>query len=639
MSWWDEFRESLADSAADADRRASAEVARFIQEASASGATTDEERQAVFDKWLASLPPEQRADIIEAIERQRTQLEAMLIDSGFKGNLDDMTAAELASLAASRGLLVLSGDGDMPTDSALAAAAAAVDAGGSWTLDPVSGDITIYRDADLTVVHDVIPGGQEGPPAEIVSAEVMGDSDRGGARPTREQFQEAARIQANNPESGLGFGEDGSLEVTRTDGTVFVIPNNPLAQGREDLEASAGDLRSIGEALDGAATRGIDSVIDGITGVLGGARVNIGGGSASAGMGGTGQAGTTPTGTGPASNTTSNKAPSHSGYNPAYTATNTHDSSLEPEDFGTQTHGTKPASTSTNTTGSTTGEPAKSEPNEIVDRSDGDEPVQPDNDDGYRPSTTPPPTDSTYVDTDKDGIPDEEEEAEEEEEDPPATDTEYTPTPDGENRQLTQEDFDRMAELAAAREGWRDGTAVRPAEYDPAFAARLQDQKLGMIGNPGDPDQDMGPVDGELPETRPGEFDGPDDDTGNVGGHDLGREDRMLDEPQGTLDPSILDDQTAPPLAPQEMVTAHVDPGATAPLEEMVAAEFSVGGTPEIHDYMQALGDPVSSAPEPEEEPDSLIALVDPRIGSKASIPDSLHVASRDALEDDSDAG
>jgi hypothetical protein len=71
----------------------------------------------------------------------------------------------------------------------------------------------------------------------------------------------------------------------------------------------------------------------------------------------------------------------------------------------------------------------------------------------------------------------------------------------------------------------------------------------------------------------------------------------------------------------------------------MVAAEISVGGTREIHDYVQALGDPVSSAPEPEEEPESLMAPVDPRLASQLSIPETFRVASRDALDDDPDAG
>ena len=636
MSWWDEFRDSLRQGISDTNRRTSAEVGKFVEGTTESGATSDADREAAWDKWIASLPPEQRAQVVAEMEEQRAQLEAMLVNSGYKGDVEDMSVIELARLAAERGLLDLSGDAALPTSSALAAAAAAAQAGGSWSLNPVTGGITIYKDKDGEEFHEYVPGGQEGRPAEIVEAEILGGSDPGEARPTREQLAEAAKIQADNPGSGIGFGDEGSVEVTRLDGTVEVVRNNPFTQGLEDLKASAGDLRGIGDALDGAARRGVEDLLDGVAATLGGARPTLGGGSAAAGMGGmggTGAAGTTPTGTSPASTTTSTKTPAHSGYRPGDTQTNTHDSSLDPDDFGNiPTHGSKPASTSTNTT-STATPPAEAEPNEIIDRSDGDEPVQPDNDDGYRPSTITPPTDGTYVDTDKDGIPDDEED------DGSNSGTEYTPAPgDDERRPMTQEDLERLAELATARLGWKDGTAVKPAEYDPEFAARMQDRKLGMIGNPGDPDQDMGTQGGPAPE-RPalGGFSGPDDDTGKQRGHDLGHEDPMLDQPQGTLDPSILEDDAAPALAPQEMAVAELDPALVAPLATSVEAEVNIEGTPEIPDYHYALGDPVSTAPPPEEE-EAIAARSDPRLGGQLSLASTFRLPTKDADEDPEDA-
>ncbi len=614
-------------------------VAGELQSLSDSGATTTDDRQRAYDAFVANLPEDDRARFIEEAADAREQIEAMLTNSGYKGDLGSTNLIDLANLAATRGLLTLEGAASIPTESALDAAAAAAKAGGGFHLNPMTGGIWIYRDANLTKLHDYLPGGTEGPPAAVVSDEVASDSDRGGVRPTAAQVDEALRDGAET----VSYGPGGEVIGEFPDGSSRSYPHDQWQQGLEDLQHAEGRIGDVGKALDDTLTRAGDDFFRGIQGAIDDmSRTrydSVGGSGAAAGMSGTSTPGVTSGGGGGGgtggTTTGSGGSTSQPATRPGSTSPSAWDSTLEPDMFDalpTTNSSGKPAS-GTETTPET---PGSTEPNEIVDRTDYDEPVQPDNDDGYRPSTTPPPTDSTYVDTDKDGIPDEEEE---DEEDPPATDAEYTPTPDGETRKLTQEDLDRMAELAAAREGWKDGTAVRPAEYDPAFAARLQERKLGMIGNPGDPDQDMGPVDGQRPETRPGEFDGPDDDTGNVGGHDLGHEDRMLDEPQGTLDPSILEDQTAPPLAPQEMVMAEVDPGATAPLEEMVAAEISVGGTREIHDYVQALGDPVSSAPEPEEEPESLMARVDPRLASQLSIPETFRVASRDALDDDPDAG
>ncbi len=618
-------------------------VAGELQTLNDSGATTTDDRQRAYDAFVANLPDDDRARFVEEAADAREQIEAMLTDSGYKGDLGSTNLIDLANLAATRGLLTLEGTASIPTASALDAAAAAAKAGGSFHLNPMTGGIWIYRDANLTKLHDYLPGGTEGPPAAVVSDEVVSDSERGGVRPTIAQSNEALRDGAET----LSYGPGGEVIGHFPDGSSRSYPHDQWQQGLEDLQHADGRIADVGEAIDDTLTRAGDDFFRGIQGAIddmsrtrydsitgSGAAAGMGGTSTTPGMtgGGGGGAGTGGTSTG------SSGSSSQPGTTPGATSPGGWDSTLEPDVFDalpTTNSGGKPSS-GTETTPET---PGSTEPNEIVDRSDYDEPVQPDDDDGYRPSTTPPPTDGTYVDTDKDGIPDEEEEDEEDEEDPPATDTEYTPAPDGENRTLTQEDLDRMAELAAAREGWKDGTAVRPAEYDPAFAARLQDRKLGMIGNPGDPKQDMGPVDGELPETRPGEFDGPDDDTGNVGGHDLGHEDEMLNQPQGTLDPSILDDQTTAPLAPQEMVIAELDPSLVRPLEVAIHAEVNLEGTPEIAGYGYALGDPVSAAPPPEDEPSSIMAAIDPRVVSHVSIPEAFRVAPREADEDEPDAG
>ena len=631
---------------------ASRRIASELQKLDDSGATTTDDRQRAYDAWVANLPEAQRAQLIAETADARGQIEAMLTDSGYKGDTSSMNLPDLANLAATRGLLTLEGTATIPTASALDAAVAAGTAGGGFHLNPITGGIWIYRDANLTNLHDYLPGGTEGPPAAVIFDEVASDSDRGGVRPTAAQVDAALRDGATE----WSYGPGGEVIGTFPDGSSRSYPNDPFQQGLEDLQHADGRIGDIGSALDGALTRGGDDFFRGIQGAIDDmSRTrydSIGGSGAAAGMGGATITPGSMTGGGGGSGgtgTSTSDSTSHSTDRPGSGSVNTWDSTLDADVFDSPpTHtggGTKPAAGSANPTPA----PAAAEPNEIVDRSDGDDPVEDDDEDGWDNSTKEPPTDATVPndgdtddgkapqpqpDSDGDGIPDDEDED---------TDVlEYTPAPGSDDwRNLSQSEVARMLEAAQdrsdGRQSWWDGTGGKPATWDPEFARALQERKLDMVDNPGSPDVDTGGGGFVPPDTIP-EPD-PNDDTP---GHDSEGVDNGSEEPgsdvQTPLGPGFLEDPTAP-LAPQEMVTAEIDPAATAPLEVMVAAEINVEGTPEIPGYVQALGDPVSSAPESEEEPESLMARVDPRLGSQLSIPETFRVASRDAVEDDPDAG
>jgi hypothetical protein len=619
-----------------------------------SGATTTDDRQRAYDEFLANLPADLRAKLVAETMDQRGQIEAMLEGSGYKGDLDSMNLPDLANLAAARGLLTLEGTATLPTTSALDAAAAAAQAGGSFHLNPMTGGIWIYRDSNATILHDYLPGGSEGPPPGVVFDEVASDSDRGGARPTGAQIDAVLGDGATD----YSFGPGGEVIGKFPDGSTRSYPNDPFQQGLEDLGHADGRIGDIASALDGALTRGGEDFMRGIQGAIDDmSRTrydSIGGSGAAAGMSGTsttpggGMTGGGGGGTGPATNSTDANqggTPRHSG--PLTGASNQWDSSMDVDDFSwtndssgggggdsgsdsTPEHPSNPPAGATNS----------NEPNEIVDRSDRDEPVQDDDEDGWDSSTKDPPTNSTYVDSDGDGIPDDEEE--EDDSDPS---TEYTPAPDsGDWRNLSQGEVDRLLEAAqtrsTGRESWWDGTAVRPAQWDAEFARALQERKVDMLGNPGSPDLDSGGGGGFVPpDTIPQP--NPDDDTPghDTDGVDNGSEDPMQQHVQSPLDPSIINGGgESMPL--QEMVTAEIDPESTRPLEVMVAAEINVVGTPTIPGYLHALGDPVSGAPPPpEDEPGSMMAMTDGRLASPISIPETFRVASRDAEEDDPDAG
>lgn len=635
---------------------ASRRVAGELQSLNDSGATTTDDRQRAYDAWVANLPEAQQAKVIADTADAREQVEAMLTNSGYRGDIASMNLIDLANLAATRGLLRLDGTATIPTASALDAAAEAAKAGGSFHLNPLTGGIWIYRDSNTTILHDYLPGGSEGPPAGVVFDEVASDSERGGARPTGAQMDEARRDGAVDFE----FGPAGEVIGKFPDGSTRSYPNDPFQQGLEDLGHADGRIGDIASALDGALTRGGDDFFRGIQGAIDDmSRTrydSIGGSGAAAGMSGTS---TTPGGmmtggggggggTGPATNSPDDNpggTPRHSG--PVSGASNQWDSSMDVDDFSsasgssgggggdsgsdsTPEHPSNPPAGATNS----------NEPNEIVDRSDGDEPVKGDDDDGWDNSTKDPPTNSTFVDTDGDGIPDDEEE---DDSDPS---TEYTPAPDsGDWRNLSQGEVDRLLEAAqnrsTGRESWWDGTAARPATWDAEFARALQERKVDMVGNPGSPDLDSGGGGGFVPpDTIPVAPD-PDDDTPghDTDGVDNGSEDPMQQHVQSPLDPSIINGG-GESLLPQEMVAAEIDPASTRPLEVTVAAEINVVGTPEIHDYMNALGDPVSSAPPPpEDEPDSMMAITGSRLANPISIPETFRVAARDAEEDEADAG
>lgn len=636
MSWWDKFREGLQDELSNTDRRVAGEVERFIEDASASGATTDKDQQARWDAYVAGLPPAERAQVVAKMEAERAQLEAILRESGYKGDLENMTFLELARLAVDRGLLDMQGDGHLPTASALAAAAAATEVGGNWSLNPLTGEIVIYRGDKGDIVHETIPGGQEARPAEIVQAEVFGGSVRGGARPTREQIAEAIKIQENNPGSSLSPGANGSLEVTRKDGTVITIPNDPLQQGREDVEANAGDIGGMAAALDGAARRTIDNLADGIADAFERAKPSFGG-SAAAGMGGSGSS--TPTGM---TGSTPPKTPESSGGSTGYRPPSNQgsgDPSLDVDEFDASAVRKPASSSSAGSSSNPPAQPASTEPTEVVKRSN-EEPSEPDNEDGWAPSNKTPPTDATTNDTGDDGAaeqpqPDSDGDGIPDDEDPDTDVLEYTPAPGDEGRRdWDEEDLERMAEAAAAMGQRYDRPEIKLPQYDPEFAARMQARKLGMIGNPGDPDNDNAVPTGGLPDQKIPLPD-PDDDTPghDTSGVDTGAEDPMLNPPQETLDPSILDEDPIEELPLQETAVATIDPALSAPLETSVQADVNIEYTPNLPGYHYAIGDPVPTTPPAEDEP--IAARTDARLGGQLSLPTSFKLPTRDATEDD----
>ena len=648
MTWWQELQQAYLDGIQQMDRTARRDFERAFD----SGATTPAEIQAAIDREIASIEdPSLRAARIADLDRLRADLESNLRGSDYHGDLSSLTLAELTALEAARQRFALTADARVPTSSADSAATAAQAVGGNHGIDPETGEIEIFNlDGKL---HERIAPGEEGRPAPIVAGELQIGSEPGGPRPLPADISAAIDALADsgwdphNPgDAGIAYEEDGDVVATFPDGSIRVFQHDDMRQTLADLEASAGRPRDIADALDRGATQLGSAAIDNFNNLLGSfGWPGLGDlGTGAAGLAGSGGANATTGGS-----STSTDQPATRPGSQTTGATSGWDSSLEPDDLGTTprvtSSGSKPAGGTNTTTGSGTGE---GETNEIVDRTDGDEPVQPDDDDGYSPSTIPPPTDGTYAwDERRDDGSDEDDEDDttdddDDDEDDSSTDAGYTPAPDGEARKVpTAEEWERIVAAAEARIGWSDGVPMKAPEWDPAFARMLQERKEAMIGNPGDPDLDTGTGGGGFvpPDTVP--VPDPDDDTPghNSDGVDNGSEDPTQQHVQTPLGSGFLGGDSAASLAPQEMVTAELDPGASAPLEVAVAAEINVVGTPEIPGYLQAIGDPVSGAPEPEDPPEALFAMTDARIGAPLMLPDSFRSAARDAEDDDLDAG
>ena len=682
MSWWEDFQKAVADGLAAADRSTKAEVEPWF----VSGATTPAEAQAAIDKKIAAVQDDDvRASLVERAESARADLIATLVGSGYEGDVDKLSNVELAKLVGELESSGLRGSATPIDDSAKAAAAAAQLVGGNVGIDERTGAVVIYGQDGK--VHERIAPGGEGRPAKIVAGEIMIGSERGGPRPIPEDIQAAfdalldAGWDPRKPgDAGVSFEEDGDVVATFPDGSTRRWQHDDARQTLADLEASAGSIPDIGRALDrGATSFGLDALgnFNRFLGSLGipGFDWGMGGGGSVGGTGGGG------TGTGGSNGGGSGSNDGGSGGPTTTGASGGSSDDLETWTGGDTGDGGKPSDDDDDEDGDdppAPGEPASTQPNEIVERHPEDDGAEGgEEDDGWAPSTIDPPTDSTYVDTDGDGVPDDEEndppessdsagdstddddDEEDEDEDSAADadpDAEYTPAPEGEGRKVpTEEDLERLAAAAAARGDWYDRPPLKVPEYDPDFAARLQQRKLGMIGNPGDPDLDAGSGGGTVPDDIPIAPD-PDDDTPghDTDGADKGEEDpTQQGGPQVPLDPSIVgneddqDDQVAP-LAPQETVAAELDGAMDAPLQATAEAEVNIEGTPSVPGYHYAIGDPVGNGDEPADgsadgDADEIAAIAgidrDARLGGELSIPAGFKPPSRDAEDDDAAAG
>ena len=557
MTWWEQVQKTYIDGLAAADLTMKADLERAF----ASGATTPAEQQRVIDQTVAAIEdPAVRAEMVAHYEKMRADLEASLRASGYEGDLDSLTLAELAALDANRGLATVEGDG-LPTRSGLAAAAAGELATGRSEVDPESGSITIYD--QLGNVHDYIPAGQKAPPASTIFDEIAAGAERGGPRPMADQV--SAAIEAlldkgwdpGNPgDAGFSLEPNGDVVATFPDGSTSTFEHDALAQAKADLDTARGNAAEVGGVLDRTATglgeglvAGIASGIDNLAGSWGwpgGGTAGTGGAGGTGNTnGGTGNTGGGGSNTGAAGGTTNAKPPTR----PEAT------SDLDDfDDFDANTGGSadKPASTGQKTEPAaatpeetTTTTPPKKDDGENTFMTEAQQEAAADaaagpatEEDGWDSSKTEPPTDGTYVDSDGDGIADEDEEEDAEEDEDSATAVGYTPRPgDDVARNLTKEQLAEL--LAAGRGGYdpdggtSDRTNVKPTEFDPAMMVAAQAQKQRLIGNPGSPDLD--PTSGGTYNPPPPVTD--DDTPGHTpAGRDGGAEDRMQDQQQGTLD-------------------------------------------------------------------------------------------------------
>jgi hypothetical protein len=539
--------EAVLEALDDASTRIDEEARKAIREAIASGATTPEELEHADMERIARLPPEARAAEIEEAAAIREQLESMLEGSGWTGDLSKLSTKDLADLEAGRQRWDLRGNAVAPTESAEAAAAAAMRAGGNMIVDPDSGAIEVLDDAGK--LHVFIGGGQEGPPADAVEGEILGGAERGGPRALPNDLVKA--LQGMGPGDTWQVTGAGDVVIDHGDGTRDVFGHDALGQFLADLDLAKGNIAGIGDVLGKGATDLGDALTGAITDLLGSFPTASGGVSNWTGMGGTG---TVPPGstTGGAGSSSGSSQPSSGPSNIPTSGRNTNqfdpafedagdddaddsDDTTTPQHEGGAGAANDPGSPGTDS-GGTDGLDFSEIPDEVITGATNPDAVA---EDGKREIIGA--TDDDEEDEEEDD--EEEDEADTEDEDADEPDAGYTPRPDdgsGSWRNLTP---DQVAALLAAAEGRADArgaqsdrTAVKPHEFDPAFMVAAQERKQSMIGNPG-PGGLVG--EGGSPTTFTSPPPIPDDDTPGMtpNGHDHGAEDPMQQHVQGTLAP------------------------------------------------------------------------------------------------------